>query len=115
MAAARGLSQDAVRKLIAQHTKGRTLGLWGEPRINVLELNLALDQIAKYLAATPDSADSDPANRSSFPGSESRFWNLQVLDPKPGHPYCPSAAFAFHTSILSLAACASAASGTSSR
>jgi len=40
---------------------------------------------------------------------------LHMLDPKPGRPYCPSEAFTFHTSILSLAACASDASGTSSR
>jgi K+-transporting ATPase ATPase C chain len=40
----RGLSADAVKALIAQHTAGRFLGLLGEPRVNVLELNLALDR-----------------------------------------------------------------------
>jgi K+-transporting ATPase ATPase C chain len=40
----RGLSTDAVKALIAQHTAGRFLGLLGEPSVNVLELNLALDQ-----------------------------------------------------------------------
>jgi potassium-transporting ATPase KdpC subunit len=39
----RHLSTAAVRQLIAQHTQGRQLGFLGEPRVNVLELNLDLD------------------------------------------------------------------------
>jgi K+-transporting ATPase ATPase C chain len=39
----RRLSPDAVRALISAHTRGRLLGVIGEPRVNVLELNLALD------------------------------------------------------------------------
>jgi len=44
VARARGLSIDAVRALIARHTEGRQFDILGEPRVNVLELNLALDE-----------------------------------------------------------------------
>jgi potassium-transporting ATPase KdpC subunit len=43
VAHARGLSQDAVRRVLARHTVGRQLGILGEPRVNVLALNLDLD------------------------------------------------------------------------
>jgi K+-transporting ATPase ATPase C chain len=43
VAAARGMSVSAVLDMIAKHTSGRQLGFLGEPRVNVLELNLALD------------------------------------------------------------------------
>ena len=41
----RKLSEDAVRRLVAAHTTQRTWGFIGEPRVNVLELNLALDAV----------------------------------------------------------------------
>ncbi|HXX51425.1 MAG TPA: potassium-transporting ATPase subunit KdpC, partial [Xanthobacteraceae bacterium] len=46
IAKARNLSEDRVRQLVTDHTEGRLFGLLGEPRVNVLLLNLALDQLA---------------------------------------------------------------------
>jgi K+-transporting ATPase ATPase C chain len=45
VARARGMSQEALRTLVAKHTKGRQLGFLGEFRVNVLELNLELDTV----------------------------------------------------------------------
>jgi K+-transporting ATPase ATPase C chain len=46
VARARGLAPELVLSLVAKHTQDRTFGLLGEPRVNVLELNLALDGAA---------------------------------------------------------------------
>ncbi len=45
VAAARKLPEDQVGALVESHTQGRTLGILGEPRVNVLELNRALDAL----------------------------------------------------------------------
>ena len=44
VAKARRMTEDDLEKLVAEHTKGRQFGFLGEPRVNVLELNLALDE-----------------------------------------------------------------------
>jgi|SRR5208283_204780 K+-transporting ATPase ATPase C chain len=47
VAKARGLSEERVRKLVQQNARGRDLGVFGEPRVNVMTLNFALDQLPR--------------------------------------------------------------------
>jgi potassium-transporting ATPase KdpC subunit len=46
IAKTRNLPEDRVRQLVTDHTEGRLFGLLGEPRVNILQINLALDQLA---------------------------------------------------------------------
>jgi potassium-transporting ATPase KdpC subunit len=48
IARVRGISQDQVRNLVQSHIQQREFGILGEPRVNVLELNLAIDEMAKH-------------------------------------------------------------------
>jgi potassium-transporting ATPase KdpC subunit len=47
VAKARGMSEDELRRVVEEHTEGRQFGILGEARVNVLELNLALDEKEK--------------------------------------------------------------------
>jgi K+-transporting ATPase ATPase C chain len=47
VAKARGISEDRIRQLIQEHVASRQLGFLGEPRVNVLDLNLELDKVGK--------------------------------------------------------------------
>jgi potassium-transporting ATPase KdpC subunit len=54
IAGVRGLTEDRLRQLIAEHTQDRQLGFLGQPRVSVLELNLALDRLVLAPSAAPD-------------------------------------------------------------
>ena len=47
VAKARSISEEQLRKIVQQNTSGRDLGVFGEPRVNVMTLNFALDQLAQ--------------------------------------------------------------------
>jgi len=53
VAKSRGLPEDRVRALVTEKTQGRTFGLLGEPRVNVLLLNTALDSLHPRSAPRP--------------------------------------------------------------
>lgn len=52
VARARSLSEETLRRLVLQHTRGRQLGFLGNPRVSVIELNLALDQLSHQAAVS---------------------------------------------------------------
>jgi hypothetical protein len=64
VAKARSLSEDKVKELVAQNTDGPGLGIFGDPGVNVLKLNLALDKVAP-VASTPAATPSAPATPES--------------------------------------------------
>ncbi|KAG8526634.1 uncharacterized protein KY384_008063 [Bacidia gigantensis] len=64
VARARNMDESAIRAVVGENTAGRTLGLLGEPRVNVLKLNMALDKM-KALPAPPTPATPAPSTSIS--------------------------------------------------
>lgn len=67
VAKARNLPADQVNGLIDAHTQGRVLGFIGEPRVNVLELNMALNAVSPPAPAEPSAASAQPTTPPSVP------------------------------------------------
>ncbi len=80
VAKARNLSVERVKALVAEHTEGRFLRIFGEPRVNVVELNLALDAMA---AGAPRFINEEAFNRRAARAARGHGHGLNDARPDP--------------------------------
>ena len=78
VAKSRSISEDQLRRLVAENTAGRLLGILGEPHVNVLKLNLAIDkafpaQERRETKENPSAAEVTPAPPAPAVGAPSRL------------------------------------------
>jgi potassium-transporting ATPase KdpC subunit len=75
VARARALSEGTVRRLVADHVRGRQLGFLGSPRVSVLDLNLALDDLQRQIPESPNKrsevrSQNSQAGFPKFPANQ---------------------------------------------
>jgi K+-transporting ATPase, c chain len=94
----RGTTEDAVRRLVSEHTYGRQLGFLGEPRVNIVELNLDLDaqRNRRGRLETPGA----PSNPSvGFGGNLGHSTSSRSEDSPSPHPAPPLSSVHRHSPI----------------
>jgi len=108
VAKSRSISEDQLRRLVAENTAGRLLGILGEPHVNVLKLNLAVDKASpaqerSETKENPAAAEVTPAPPTPAVGA--RFAAVPVpatvVEPPPAAPAPPVAAAAVFPSEIS--------------
>ena len=108
VAKSRSISEDQLRRLVAENTAGRLLGILGEPRVNVLKLNLAVDKASpaqerSETKENPTAAEVIPAPPAPAVGARVATVPVPatVVEPPPAAPAPPVAAVPAAPTVMS--------------